>query len=236
MASGYHGVTEMNSANGLLDRIARLPPNWHEAGNLTEEVIRRMDELIHESFGGRLQASAETGCGKSTLLLSHRCDRHLCFTQNRSNDDSLSKVQDSELLLADRVEFILGPSQRTLPAFRWDCFIDFALIDGAHGYPFPELDYYYFYPQLTQNAILVIDDIHIPTIRRLFEFLCEDDMFDFLGQMHFSAFFRRTSVPSFNPEGDGWWLQKYNQKRFASKEELTPVLGENWWLKEDRLV
>ena len=218
----------------LLDRIADLPPNWHEAGNLTGDVIRRVDELIQESFGGRLKASAETGCGKSTLLLSHRSERHLCFTQDPKNDDSLTKVQTSNLLLADHVEFILGPSQRTLPGFRWDCFIDLALIDGAHGYPFPEMDYYYFYPQLTQNAILVVDDIHIPTIHRLFEFLCEDEMFDFVGQVQCTAFFRRTSAPSFNPQGDGWWLQKYNQKRFPNKEDLISVLGADWWLKLDQ--
>ena len=86
--------------------------------------------------------------------------------------------------------------------------------DGPHGYPFPELEYYFFYPHLDEDALLVIDDIHIPTIFRLFSFLREEAMFDFLGVASTTAFFRRNSSPAFHPLGDGWWLQNYNKNRF----------------------
>jgi hypothetical protein len=39
-------------------------------------------------------------------------------------------------------------------------------------------------------------------------------MFDFLGVAATTAFFRRNSAPLFDPHGDGWWRQKYNEKRF----------------------
>ena len=35
----------------------------------------------------------------------------------------------------------------------------FVLIDGPHGYPFPEIEYFYFYPRLKPGALLVVDDI-----------------------------------------------------------------------------
>jgi Methyltransferase domain len=231
--SSVEGAGAAGPATSRVDRIAELPGDWHQAGNLTDEVVRRMDTLIREGFPSGLNASAETGCGKSTLLLSCYSKRHLCFTLGvKDNDDSLTKVQESELLVSDRVEFIIGPSQITLQNHKWDCFLDFALIDGAHAYPFPELDYLRFYPQLNSNAILAVDDIHIPTISHLYAFLREDDMFDFIALEGFTAFFRRTAAPSFYPFGDGWWKQKYNQNRFPFKDQLSGVLGENWWLKE----
>jgi hypothetical protein len=60
----------------------------------------------------------------------------------------------------------------------------------------------------------VIDDIQIPTIRQLFDFLREDDMFRLIETVGKTAFFERTNAPTFSPVQDGWWLQKYNAARF----------------------
>jgi hypothetical protein len=70
------------------------------------------------------------------------------------------------------------------------------------------------YPHLDEGALLILDDIHIPTIFRLFAFLREEEMFDFLGVAATTAFFRRNSAPLFDSLGEGWWWQKYNEKRF----------------------
>src|SRR5262249_10283954 len=77
---------------------------------------------------------------------------------------------------------------------------------------------YYFYPHLDVGGLLVVDDIHIPTIFRLFSFLRDEEMFDFLGVSHTTAFFRRNAMPLFDPFGDGWWLQRYNMKRFLGRD------------------
>jgi len=108
----------------------------------------------------------------------------------------------------------MGPTQETLPRHKFVDRLQLVLLDGPHGYPFPELEYYFFYPHLDEDALLIIDDIHIPTIFRLFSFLREEEMFDFLGVASTTAFFRRNSAPLFNPLADGWWLQNYNRKRY----------------------
>jgi hypothetical protein len=112
------------------------------------------------------------------------------------------------------------------------------LLDGPHGYPFPELEYYYFYPQLEENALLLVDDIHIPTIHRLFDFLREEEMFDFIGCIHTTAMFRRNGAALFDPLQDGWWLQRFNKERFPVGQ-CSPAL--TWrqrvkpWLPEPAL-
>ncbi len=196
----------------LLREIFALPADWHRAGGCGPLPLRAM-----ALYGQRrsLAHSAETGVGKSTLLLSHLSQHHTVFTQDDTGTaDSLSKTQRSPLLKREAVEFVLGPTQVTLPRHTFQDQLQLVLIDGPHGYPFPELEYYFLYPKLDEDGLLILDDIHIPTIFRLFSFLREERMFDFLGVASTTAFFRRNSTPLFDPEGDGWLTQNYNTSRF----------------------
>jgi Methyltransferase domain len=138
---------------------------------------------------------------------------HTVFAVDAGNK-SISSVNSHSLFNSDTVEFIEGPSQRTLPQYQFNHKLQIALIDGPHGYPFPDLEYYYLYPHIEVGGLLLIDDIHIPTIRNLFNFLKEEEMFELVEVVQQTAFFRRTTAELFNPLGDGWWLQKYNKVRF----------------------
>ena len=128
--------------------------------------------------------------------------------------DSIAAVRKSPLFKAHTVEWLEGPTQITLPRYKFTAPLDFALIDGPHGYPFPQLEYYYIYQHLRPGALFLIDDIHIPTITNLFNFLKEDIMFELIETVLNTAFFRRTNAPLFSPTGDGWWLQGYNRNHF----------------------
>jgi hypothetical protein len=110
------------------------------------------------------------------------------------------------------VDFIEGPSQRTLPQYPFPEKLQLALLDGPHAYPFPDLEYYFLYPHLEENALLILDDIHIPTIHNLFDFLRVDAMFRLDEVVRTTAFFTRTAAPTFDPLGDGWGHQAYNQR------------------------
>jgi hypothetical protein len=211
----------------ILSNINSLPSDWHAAGTLGGEVIRAIHETLRErGLVGRF--SAETGCGKSTLLLSHLSVRHHCFAVGLG-DNSLARVRQSPLLKQDAVEFIVGPSQVTLPKYQFRESLALALIDGAHGYPFPELDYYHLYQRVESGGILILDDIHIPTITHLYHVLREDPMWEPIREIGYTAFLVRTDAPLFDPTADGWWLQPYNLRRFPNKESLESVLGEKWW-------
>jgi hypothetical protein len=190
--------------SSIVGEIAEISANWHKAGCLMAPVI----EAIAKHCGTPL-ASLETGSGKSTLLFSHLSRHHLVFAWDRG-DGSIKQVKESPLFNAENVEFIDGPTQQTLPAYQFHHKVQVALIDGPHGYPFPDLEYYYIYPLLEPNGILILDDIHIPNIQNIFQFLCKDEMFDLLEVVENTAFFKRTTAPLFDPLGDGWWKQGYN--------------------------
>ena len=200
---------------------ARMPADWHGAGSLTGEVL---DAIARHASSRPIRRSVETGTGKSTLVLSHCSDLHTVFAMDdRDLGGSLQRVQESALLRSEVVRFVVGPTQRTLASHVFDAPIDLAMLDGPHGYPFPELEYYFIYPHLATGALLIVDDIHIPTVFNMFAFLREDAMYRLIEVVATTAFFVRTDARVFDPFGDGWWLQKYNERRFPIMDASMPL-------------
>lgn len=213
----------------LLDRLDTLPDDWHRAGLLGVPVLRE----IWRHLPTRVDCTAETGTGRSTLFFSHVSARHHVFALDMG--ESLNSARSSDLLYGPAVAFVEGPSQRTLPGYDFPAPLDCALVDGAHAFPFPFLDYWCLYPRLAPGGLLVVDDIHIPTINWLFQFLREEPMFELVSVVIETAIFRRTHAPTFDPFGEGWWLQRYNDRRFpvqhdgrSRKAERAPLDGERY--------
>ena len=187
-------------------RIAEVGPGLHTAGTFSPRVFEALAEAA-----GRLHIrnSVETGSGASTLLFSHLSEHHTVFALD-DGSGSVDNVRRSSLLREGVVTFVEGPTQATLPWHHFSDKLQLVLIDGPHGYPFPDLEYYYLYPHLEAGALLIVDDIHIRTVHHLFEFLRRDAMFELKQVVQTTAFFMRTAAPVFNPLGDGWWQQRYN--------------------------
>jgi len=188
--------------------ISEIAPSLHTAGTFPPRIF---DAILRHAAQHPIRNSAETGSGASTLLFSHLSQNHTVFALD-DNSGSVVNVRRSPLLRADRVTFIEGPTQQTLPHHRFTEKLQLALIDGPHAYPFPDLEYYYLYPHIDTGALLILDDIHIRTVHNLFDFLRADAMFKLVEVVGTTAFFRRTDAPLFNPLGDGWSEQRYNNK------------------------
>ena len=196
----------------ISERILRYEESRprHISGTVDDAVLRAIEGLVPEPLAWTM----ETGCGKSTILLSNLSLHHQVFTVEDGSGDqgSLAYFRSCPLTRLERTHVVLGPTQQTLPTFRFEQPIDLALLDGPHGYPFPDLEYYFVYPHLRPGALLLLDDIQIPTIHHLFEFLSEDEMFVVVGVVETCAIFRRTHARTFNPIGDAWWRQVYNKQ------------------------
>ena len=199
----------MNTQQETFEKILTLSKNFHQAGSFSR---RTFEAIIHYCEPLKISTSVETGAGKSTLLFSHLSKSHKVFAIDDGNG-SLTNVIKSPLLNQSTVEIIEGPTQITLPKYNFSGKLQLALIDGPHGYPFPELEYFYIYPLLEEKALLIIDDIDIPTVYNMFQFIKADDMFELIDIVEKTAFFQRTNEPTFSPTGDGWWLQKYNEQK-----------------------
>ncbi len=215
--------TDVVTLNEICRRIAEVAPGLHSAGTFSPRTL----EAIARSAGKRqIRHSAETGSGASTLLFSHLSQRHTVFALD-GGSGSIAGVRRSPLLHPNVVTFVEGPTQATLPHYRFTDKLQLVLIDGPHGYPFPDLKYYFLYPHLETGALLVLDDIHIRSVHNLFQFLRRDAMFELNEVVQTTAFFTRTDAPAFNPFGDGWWQQNYNARpllRYVWKDRLRSIL------------
>jgi hypothetical protein len=191
----------------VIDEIASLPSDWHGAGSVGVNVLNAISK--YASRLGVLKHSVETGSGKTTLLFSHVSDSHLVFAVDAGN--SIRQVKNNSLFNSSVVTFVEGPTQLTLPQFKFEHSVQMILLDGPHGYPFPDLEYYYLYQILDEGGVLIVDDINIPSIERMLDILKVDEMYDLLEIVDNTAFLKRTKAPLFNPYHDGWWLQNYNR-------------------------
>ena len=216
-------VTGDESHDLTLRRILEAAPTLHDC----PLAGRPLKALAGHLASRRVRTSLETGCGASTLVFSHLSARHLVCV--RADSAALAAVWDSGLLRPGSTEFLHGPTQITLPfaapRLRNEAVpgpgLDAVLLDGPHAYPFPELEYYHVYPALRPGALLVLDDVHIPTVRHLFRFLRADPMFRLLETVERTAFFERTDAPTFDPLGDGWERQTLN--RAAPRRQWRPA-------------
>jgi hypothetical protein len=196
----------------VLAEVTRLAPTLHAAGTFT---TRTLEALVRHATARPIHHSVETGSGASTLLLSHISHDHVVFALDGGNR-SVEATAASPLLRRETVTFVDGPTQLTVPRHAFTAPLQFVLIDGPHAYPFPDLEYYHLYPHIEAGGLLVIDDIHIPTIANLFDFLSVDEMFHVEEVVENTAFFRRTAAPTFPPTGDDWVRQRYNMRVFES--------------------
>jgi hypothetical protein len=193
----------------VLERIVKCAPNLHGGGSLSPRVLRAIAKHLSDI---QVEHSVETGSGASTLLFSHLSNDHTVFACD-AGSGSVNNVKSSPLFKSSTTKFVEGPTQITLPAFRFQHTLQVALLDGPHAFPFPQLEYYYIYPHLDKGGLLILDDIHIRSVHDFFRFLGADAMFELLEVDGRTAFFRRTSAHVFDPLGDGWPGQGYNRRR-----------------------
>jgi hypothetical protein len=68
------------------------------------------------------------------------------------------------------VTFHIGLSQEVLPGLDPRP-LDLVLIDGAHGFPYPILDWWFLAPRLRVGGLLIVDDAYLPPVGVLVDFL-----------------------------------------------------------------
>ena len=214
-------MPDSRSTTPIMDAYEAWAPHYtnHNAGTFPTDVLRSIERLLPPS----VSASAETGCGKSTILFSNISRHHTVFCLDDRDlgvDSSVLFFENCPVTKRDRIELILGPTQRTLPTFKHAHRYGVVMLDGPHGWPFPELEYYFFYPMIEPGGLLVLDDCNIPTLGRMADILAEDEMWHLEGFAATAIIFRRTDAPLFDPAGDGWWDQRYNRRRVSRKRNI----------------
>jgi hypothetical protein len=186
---------------GLFHRGAGGEPLWR---GLTEAPLSALAATIREGM-----RTLETGCGGTTVVFAACGARHTAITPSSAEERRVRDFCAAEGIRLDEVDFRIGSSDALLVA--WDEPLDLILIDGAHRFPFPILDWHFGASQLRIGGQLWLDDVPIPAVHQLFQFLRGEPEWELLA-IHDDkvAQFRKVAEPLVDATRD-WELQSYNE-------------------------
>lgn len=156
-------------AGSVTAALRAAPPGLHGAGDeywgLAWAALDWLERNVEPGM-----ATLETGAGSSTIVFAARGADHVAVTPE-AEEEARIRTACRELGVDDaRVRFLIGSSHEVLPGRARDS-LDLALVDGAHGFPYPILDWWYLAPQLRVGGRLLVDDAYMPAVGTLVDAL-----------------------------------------------------------------
>jgi hypothetical protein len=115
-------------------------------------------------------ATLETGAGASTLVIAAAGADHEVVTPDAGEEERIRAECADRGIASSGVRFLVGASHEVLP--RWAPRpLDLVLIDGAHGFPYPILDWWYLAPHVKVGGVVLLDDAYLPAVSAIVEFV-----------------------------------------------------------------
>jgi SAM-dependent methyltransferase len=193
-------------ARWMIDRLRADQPAFHDGGRARWDVSYGTLELIASNVRPG-QATLEVGCGSSTLVFLAAGARHVAVSPDPAEHRRVAAYAASLGVDLEGLHYRQGLSEQVLPCLegRFSC----ALIDGAHSFPYPIVDYHFVSRLLDPGGILILDDLPIPSVGVLFGFLERDPLWERLAVVENRAAALRLTAPL--PPGDPWGGQPWNR-------------------------
>ena len=187
----------------LTAELRSLPPGLHGEGNefwgLAWPALRWLEREIKPGM-----ATLETGAGSSTLAFAAGGAEHVAVTTDASEEVRIRAQADRMGIDHSQVRFEIGPSHEVLPRLEARP-LDLVLVDGAHGFPYPVLDWWFTAAQLKVGGRVLLDDAYMPPVAMLVDALRRQPGWEFAGNAGYrTAVVRKTaeSLPHWDWEGE----------------------------------
>jgi precorrin-6B methylase 2 len=165
------------SHSHTLDVVGQLladRPAFHVEGTAHWDVTRGTLHAVRNAVrpGDR---TLEIGAGVTTVVFAAAGARHTAVSPDPSEHQLIRNycrkigVDDSQL------EFLVGFSDDILPShLTRERTLDVALVDGAHSFPLPIIDWHYVSRAVKVGGRLFLDDITIPAVKPAFRHMTLD--------------------------------------------------------------
>lgn len=155
-------------ANPLTDELRSAPPGLHGGGEywgLAWDALAWLERTVQPGW-----ATLETGSGASTIVLAAAGADHEAITPDARERERFEQACTARGIDPGRVTFRIGPSHEVLP--RWAPRpLDLVLIDGAHGFPYPILDWWFLAPHVRIGGHVLLDDAYLPAVAAIVDFV-----------------------------------------------------------------
>ena len=153
-------------AHPLTDRLRRDPAGLHGDGEywgLAWSALAWIEENVDTGM-----ATLETGSGASTIVLAARgqCTRR----SRRGAEEDRVRGACAELGIdSSGVTFHIGFSHAVLGSWSPRP-LDLVLIDGAHGFPYPVLDWWLTASHVKVGGQILLDDAYLPAVGAIVDY------------------------------------------------------------------
>jgi len=155
----------------LTDDLRASPPGLHGAGDeywgLAWAALAWLEENVSAGM-----ATLETGSGSSTIVFAAAGAEHEAVTPDAAEEARVRDECERRGISSDGVRFRIGPSHEVLPRLEPRP-LDLVLLDGAHGFPYPVLDWWYVAPRVRVGGVVLLDDAYMPPVRVVVDALRE---------------------------------------------------------------
>ena len=134
-----------SSDTPLTQSLRRTPPALHGEGEfwgIAWEALEWLEANVVEGM-----TTLETGAGASTIVFTARGATHEAVTPDPAEEERIRRACRDRNIDDSRLTFHIGRSQDVLPTLP-PRDLDLVLVDGAHGFPYPVLDWWHLAPRL----------------------------------------------------------------------------------------
>lgn len=154
---------------GIVERLLSERPSFHLGGSAHWASLPETLHAIRDAVSAG-DVTVETGVGASTVVFAAAGARHTAISPDPEEHELVRDYCRRIGIDDEPLTFIAGSSEDVLPSLlSRKRTLDAAFIDGAHSFPFPEVDWCYITRSLKPGGTLVMDDITIPTVKPVFD-------------------------------------------------------------------
>lgn len=189
-------------SGNLTERLRAAPPGLHGGGNEYWGLAWPALEWLEREVQPRM-ATLETGAGASTIVFAAAGAVHDAVTPDPGEEARIRASCDRLGVSIETVTFHTGPSHDVLPQLP-ERPLYLVLLDGAHGFPYPILDWWYVAPRVRVGGVVLLDDAYMPPVRALLDGLEDDPAWELEGSVGYrTANLRKRadSLPPFDWDG-----------------------------------
>ena len=152
----------------LTDDLKATPPGLHghsEFWGLAWEALDFIERTVQPGM-----ATLETGAGASTIVFAARGAEHEAVTPSADEAERITRECERRGISTEKLTFRIGSSADVLRD--WEPRpLDFVLVDGAHAFPYPTLDWWYLAPHLKIGGLMLLDDAYRPPVAAVVDHL-----------------------------------------------------------------
>lgn len=156
----------------LTQSLRRSPPPLHSDGEfwgLAWEALAWIERNVQPGM-----ATLETGAGASTIVFAARGAVHEAITPDPAEEARVRRACEERGIDDSGLTFHIGLSHDVLPS-RSPRGLDLVLLDGAHGFPYPVLDWWFLGRELQSGGRMLLDDAYFPGVASVVEYARASD-------------------------------------------------------------